>query len=118
MNRGHGLASSEWLKLRDTEIVWDDLFRQHRETYRHPTLVLFTDSVDSACGFASAAVGPFYCPGDEKLYLDLGFYREMKERFELDGLDAPEVGSAYLSQVLQRDLAKWARVVKAKNLKF
>jgi hypothetical protein len=42
----------------------------------------------------------------------------MKERFELDGLDAPEVGSAYLSQVLQRDLAKWARVVKAKNLKF
>jgi uncharacterized protein len=71
--------------LRDSEVVWDDLFRQHGKQYRYPKLVLFTDSVDSACGFASAAVGPFYCPSDERVYLDLGFYREMKERFGATG---------------------------------
>ncbi len=71
--------------LRDTEVVWDDLFRQQRRNYRYPKLVLFTDSVDSACGFTSAAVGPFYCPEDERVYLDLGFYRELKERFGAPG---------------------------------
>jgi predicted metalloprotease len=71
--------------LRDSEVVWDDLFRQHGKQYRYPKLVLFTDSVDSACGFASAAVGPFYCPADERVYLDLGFFREMKERFRATG---------------------------------
>jgi predicted metalloprotease len=71
--------------LRDTEVVWDELFRQQRKTYRYPKLVLFNDSVDSACGFTSAAVGPFYCPEDERLYLDLGFYRELKTRFGAPG---------------------------------
>jgi predicted metalloprotease len=71
--------------LRDTEIVWDELFRQHGAAYRQPKLVLFTDQVESACGFTSAAVGPFYCPEDERVYLDLGFYREMKERFGATG---------------------------------
>ena len=71
--------------LRDTEVVWDDLFRQHGAAYRYPKLVLFTDQVESACGFTSAAVGPFYCPEDECVYLDLGFYREMKERFGASG---------------------------------
>jgi predicted metalloprotease len=71
--------------LRDTEVVWDELFRQQRKTYRYPKLVLFTNSVDSACGFTSAAVGPFYCPEDERVYLDLGFYRELKTRFGAPG---------------------------------
>ena len=71
--------------LRDSEVVWDDLFRQQGRQYRHPKLVLFTGAVDSACGFTSAAVGPFYCPEDEKVYLDLGFYRELKERFGATG---------------------------------
>ena len=71
--------------LRDTEVVWDDLFRQQRRAYRYPKLVLFTGRVDSACGLTSAAVGPFYCPEDERVYLDLGFYREMKERFGASG---------------------------------
>ena len=71
--------------LRDTEVVWDDLFRQHRQTYRYPKLVLFNGTVNSACGFTSAAVGPFYCPEDECVYLDLDFYREMKERFGASG---------------------------------
>ena len=53
--------------------------------YRYPKLVLFTGQVESACGFTSAAVGPFYCPEDECVYLDLGFYREMKERFGASG---------------------------------
>jgi predicted metalloprotease len=71
--------------LRDTEVVWDDLFRQKGRQYRYPKLVLFTGTVDSACGFTSAAVGPFYCPEDEKVYLDLGFYRELKQRFGAPG---------------------------------
>src|SRR3954471_22929793 len=71
--------------LRDTEVVWDDLFRQQRKTYRYPKLVLFTGAVDSACGFTSAAVGPFYCPEDERVYLDLGFFRELKDRFGATG---------------------------------
>ena len=62
--------------LRDTEVVWDDLFRQHQQAYRYPKLVLFNGRVNSACGLTSAAVGPFYCPEDESVYLDLGFYRE------------------------------------------
>ncbi len=71
--------------LRDTEVVWDDLFRERQKAYRYPTLVLFTGAVDSACGFTSSAVGPFYCPEDEKVYLDLGFYRKLKTRFGAPG---------------------------------
>lgn len=71
--------------LRDTEVVWDKLFQEQGKQYRYPKLVLFTDQVDSACGFTSAAVGPFYCPADERVYLDLGFYRELKQRFGASG---------------------------------
>jgi predicted metalloprotease len=71
--------------LRDTEIVWEDLFRQQGMAYRDPKLVLFTGRVDSACGLASSAVGPFYCPGDERVYLDLDFYNEMRTRFGVKG---------------------------------
>jgi len=71
--------------LADTEDVWTDIFRQMRSQYREPTLVLFTDQVRSACGVAGAAVGPFYCPGDQKVYLDLSFFKELKSRFRAPG---------------------------------
>lgn len=71
--------------LADTEDVWHELFRRQGKTYQEPTLVLFSGEVDSACGYASAAVGPFYCPANEKVYLDLGFYDEMRERFKAPG---------------------------------
>lgn len=71
--------------LADTEDTWNELFRQSGEAYQEPTLVLFTDAVDSACGYAQAAVGPFYCPADQKVYIDLGFYRDLKERHQAPG---------------------------------
>lgn len=71
--------------LGDTEDVWRELFRKMGKQYRDPTLVLFAGQVDSACGFASAAVGPFYCPGDQKVYLDLGFFDELNDRFGAPG---------------------------------
>lgn len=71
--------------LAETEDVWNEIFRQLGSQYREPTLVLFTDQVSSACGYAGAAVGPFYCPGDHKLYLDLAFFREMETRFRASG---------------------------------
>lgn len=71
--------------LAQTEDVWNDIFRQLGRQYQEPTLVLFTDQVRSACGVAGAAVGPFYCPGDQKLYVDLAFLRELKTRFRAPG---------------------------------
>jgi hypothetical protein len=71
--------------LGDTEDTWRALFQQSGQQYRDPTLVLFRGGVDSACGFASSAVGPFYCPGDQQVYLDLQFFREMTERFSVAG---------------------------------
>jgi len=71
--------------LASTEDVWADIFRQAGKTYSKPTLVLFTEAVRSACGEAGAAVGPFYCPGDQKLYLDLSFFNELQTRFRAPG---------------------------------
>jgi predicted metalloprotease len=72
--------------LADNEDVWSRLFPKHFQgTYSPPTLVLFTGQVKSACGFASAAAGPFYCPLDRKVYIDLAFYEELKRRFGAPG---------------------------------
>ena len=71
--------------LADTEDVWNKLFSEAGSTYREPTLVLFRGSVQSACGNASSATGPFYCPGDEKVYIDLSFYDELQNRFGAPG---------------------------------
>ena len=71
--------------LGKSEDVWNDVFRRNGSQYREPTLVLFTDQVQSACGMAGAAVGPFYCPADEKVYIDLSFYDELRRRFKAPG---------------------------------
>ncbi|MCQ4289164.1 neutral zinc metallopeptidase [Pseudomonas stutzeri] len=71
--------------LGDTEDTWRALFQQSGSQYRDPTLVLFRGGVNSACGFASSAVGPFYCPGDRQVYLDLQFFDEMASRFSAAG---------------------------------
>ncbi len=71
--------------LASTEDVWQKQFAQRGGEYRRPTLVLFTDAVESACGLESAAVGPFYCPRDGKVYLDLSFFGELRDRFGAPG---------------------------------
>ncbi|TMI77820.1 MAG: metalloprotease [Bacteroidetes bacterium] len=68
-----------------TEDVWDSLFTAEGRQYKKPTLVLFRNSAQSACGFASSATGPFYCPGDEEVYIDLSFYEELENRFKAPG---------------------------------
>ena len=80
------LASFTKKVLHTTETVWQQVLPQQANIqYQDPTLVLFTDAVQSACGNASSATGPFYCPGDAKLYVDLSFYRELSERFGASG---------------------------------
>jgi hypothetical protein len=71
--------------LESTNQVWALQFESMGKTYEEPRLVLFTDAVQSACGNASAAVGPFYCPGDHRVYIDLSFYQELKDRFGASG---------------------------------
>ena len=78
--------------LDDTQKTWSQILSQQGIQYRHAKLVLFRDSIDSACGMAQSASGPFYCPGDEKVYIDLGFYDELKQRFGAPG----EFAQAYV----------------------
>ena len=79
--------------LDDAQSTWDEVLpRQEGKSYRHAKLVLFRDAVDSACGMAESATGPFYCPGDEKVYIDLGFYDELRQRFGASG----EFAQAYV----------------------
>ena len=78
--------------LADTEDTWHELFRRSGKSYKEPKLVLFTGAVDSACGFAQSAMGPFYCPRDGKVYIDLQFYRDLEKRFHAPG----EFAQAYV----------------------
>jgi len=71
--------------LADTEDVWNKLFKESNKTYREPTLVSFSNSVESACGLTSAATGPFYCPEDEKLYVDLVFFEDLQKKLNASG---------------------------------
>lgn len=71
--------------LGSTEDVWGEIFRKSNSQYRHPTLVLYDGQVNSACGLGQSAMGPLYCPGDEKLYLDLSFFRDLQTRFNAPG---------------------------------
>src|SRR5690606_16408917 len=79
------LVSFVSVVLADTEQVWEKPFSENGHTYRAPTLVLFSNTVQSACGNASSATGPFYCPADEKIYIDLSFYNDLKNRFQAPG---------------------------------
>jgi predicted metalloprotease len=78
--------------LDDTQKTWTQILGQNNVPYRHAKLVLFRDSINSACGTAQSATGPFYCPNDEKVYIDLGFYDELKQRFGAPG----EFAEAYV----------------------
>ncbi|MEH2288635.1 KPN_02809 family neutral zinc metallopeptidase [Nostoc sp.] len=71
--------------LADTEDTWSELFRQNGQTYVQPKLVLYSDAVQSACGFTRSVVGPFYCPRDRKVYIDLSFYRDLKTQYQAPG---------------------------------
>ncbi|HEX3767953.1 MAG TPA: neutral zinc metallopeptidase [Puia sp.] len=78
-------ASFVKVVLADTEDVWTEIFKKNGQQYTDPTLVLFRNSVASACGNASAASGPFYCPNDSKLYIDLSFFEEMQDKLKAPG---------------------------------
>ena len=71
--------------LKDTEDTWTEVFRERGQQYQPPVLVLFTDATQSACGVGQAAMGPFYCPADQKVYLDLSFFHDLDERFGAPG---------------------------------
>jgi predicted metalloprotease len=79
------LADFVSVVLADTEDTWDEIFRQAGRSYEKPRLVLFTGSVESACGYAQSATGPFYCPADRKVYIDLSFYNELKQNLNAPG---------------------------------
>ena len=79
------LAKFVSVVLADTEDVWAEVFEQEGMVYREPILVLYSGSVQSACGMAGSAVGPFYCPADEKLYIDLSFYNDLQTQFKAPG---------------------------------
>jgi len=107
--------------LADTESTWSTIFGQAGRTYREPTLVLFSGAVRSACGFAQAAMGPFYCPADQKVYIDLSFYSDLQNRFKAPGdfaqayVIAHEVGHHVqtllgISEKVQRERAQVGQV--------
>jgi hypothetical protein len=79
------LASFTKVVLAYTEDVWDSIYNERNEFYEAPKLVLFTEQTQSGCGFASDASGPFYCPADKKVYIDLSFFQELSERFNAPG---------------------------------
>ena len=78
--------------LASTEDTWNEVFRANGRQYQEPKLVLFTGATPTACGTGQSAMGPFYCPGDQKVYIDLAFYRDLKERFKAPG----EFAQAYV----------------------
>jgi len=108
--------------LADTETVWTELFQQQfKRAYQKPHLVLFSGQVQTACGNAGASVGPFYCPGDQKVYLDLSFFDELRERFKAPGdfaaayVIAHEVGHHVQNQLGVMDRVHSARGRGDKN---
>lgn len=79
------LADFTGVVLADTEDVWGEIFKENGRTYSEPKLVLFTEQTQSGCGFSNAATGPFYCPGDQKVYIDLSFFNDLATRFKAPG---------------------------------
>lgn len=102
--------------LDDAQSTWDKLFRERGQQYEHAKLVLFRDAIQSACGFAEAATGPFYCPGDGRVYIDLGFYDELQRRFGAPGDFAQAYVLAHeLGHHVQRLLGTEAKVREAQQ---
>ena len=97
--------------LADTEDVWTQVFRAGGKTYDEPKLVLYSDRVNSACGLASSATGPFYCPEDQKVYLDLSFFQQLTDRFNAPGEFAQAYVIAHeIGHHVQNELAVLPRV--------
>jgi uncharacterized protein len=102
--------------LDDAQTTWAKLFQERGKPYEHAKLVLFRDAIQSACGFAQAATGPFYCPGDEKVYIDLGFYDELQQRFGAPGDFAQAYVLAHeLGHHVQRLMGTEAQVREAQQ---
>ena len=102
--------------LADTEDTWNALFQRAGSDYREPTLVLFSGAVQSACGFAQAAVGPFYCPADERVYLDLSFFADMARKLQAPGDFAQAYVIAHeVGHHVQRLLGATERVAQARR---
>lgn len=112
--------------LAGTEDVWTKIFKEQGATYQVPTMVLYTDGTATACGQGSAAMGPFYCSGDQKLYIDLSFFTTMKKQLGADGdfayayVIAHEVGHhvEYLTGTLQKVHEQMARLSQAEANKL
>ncbi|HQQ87675.1 MAG TPA: neutral zinc metallopeptidase [Smithellaceae bacterium] len=112
--------------LAETEDVWNEQFNNAGRTYQEPKLVLFSGAVDSACGFAQSAMGPFYCPADHKIYLDLEFFNELHSRFGASGdfaqayVIAHEIGHHVQTQlgIIQKVAQLQARSSKAQANKL
>lgn len=112
--------------LAGTEDVWTKIFKEQGDTYQVPTMVLYTDGTATACGQGSAAMGPFYCSGDQKLYIDLSFFTTMKKQLGADGdfayayVIAHEVGHhvEYLTGTLQKVHEQMARLSQAEANKL
>jgi predicted metalloprotease len=85
IEREQELAEFASVVLKDTEDIWHLLFEENGKTYKEPVLVLFSNEAQSACGFSSSATGPFYCPGDEKVYIDLSFMAQLQDRLGATG---------------------------------
>jgi predicted metalloprotease len=102
--------------LDDAQQTWERLFQARGQPYEHAKLVLFRDAIQSACGFAEAATGPFYCPGDERVYIDLGFYDELQQRFGAPGDFAQAYVLAHeLGHHVQRLMGTEAKVREAQQ---
>lgn len=98
------LANFVGVIVKDTETFWGDEFQKHNSTYTPPKVVLFTEATQSACGVAQSASGPFYCPNDQKVYIDLSFYQQLRDQFGAAGdfaqayVIAHEIGHAVQDQ--------------------
>lgn len=120
------LAEFASVVLAETETVWADLFEEEGLRYEYPDLVLYTNYVDTACGSADSSVGPFYCPGDESIYIDLSFYQELKQNYKAPGdfafayVIAHEVGHHVQNQLGISDqvMALRSRVSEAEFNKY
>jgi len=102
--------------LADTEDVWEQVFREMGKSYRRPKLVMYFRHTQAGCGFADSAVGPFYCPADETVYLDLGFFAEMRDRFRAPGEFAEAYVIAHeIGHHVQKLLGTMGRVDSARS---